>query len=60
MKKIYHIPVAKMINLSAEDSLLALSVGDGENGPGIDENAPGINGGSELSNRRRSIWGEEY
>lgn len=62
MKKIYNVPVAKFIKLSSDESLamIALSGSDGENVPGVDEDATGINGGSELSNRRRNIWGEEY
>lgn len=56
MKKIYSIPVAKLIDLSTEDTLLTLSTGDG--GPGVNEDG-GINKGNELSNRRGSIWGED-
>lgn len=64
MKKNYIIPVAKTIHLDSEANMLVTVSGGGESTTpdGFNGMNGGDNsgyGGTDLSNRRNSIWGDE-
>lgn len=62
MKKQYIIPTAKTIALSTEEGVLNVGSPQGglNNGDGLGNQKVGGGTSNDYSNRRNSIWGDEY